>query len=92
MKIFFLKDLDSLNLFFIIKHSKLSVSKDGVVSHISYFLNKKCYNLFNFKINNFSDCNHEKISYSEWYKGMNFNFSFLNTNIDKAIRKISKNI
>ena len=68
------------------------MSKDGIVSHISYFHNKKCYNLFNFKINNLSDYNHEKISYSEWYKGMNLNFSFLNTNIDKAIRKISKNI
>ena len=90
--IFYLKDLDSLNLFFIIKHSKLSVSKEGVVSHISYFHNKKSYNLFNFKINNLSDYKHEKISYSEWYKGMNFNFSFLNSNIDKAIRKISKNI
>jgi len=90
--IFYLKDLDSLNLFFIIKHSKLSVAKDGVVSHISYFLNKECYNLFNFKIKTISDCNHEKISYSEWYKRMNFKFSFLNTDIDKAIRKISKNI
>ena len=90
--IFYLKDLDSLNLFFIIKHSKLSVTKDGVVSHISYFLNKKCYNLFNFKIKTISDCNHEKISYSEWYKGMNFKFSFLNTDIDKAIKKISRNI
>jgi len=90
--IFYLKDLDSLNLFFVIKNSKLSVSKEGVVSHISYFHNKKCYNLFNFKINNLSDYKHEKISYSEWYKGMNFNFSCLNSNIDKAIKKISKNI
>ena len=90
--IFYLKDLDSLNLFFIIKHSKLSVTKDGVVSHISYFLNKKSYNLFNFKIKNLSDYNHEKISYSEWYKGMNFKFSFLNTDINKAIKKISRNI
>ena len=90
--IFYLKDLDSLNLFFIIKNSKLSVTKDGVVSHICYFLNKKCYNIFNFKINTLSDFNHEKISYSEWYKGMNFKFSFLNSDIDKAIRKISKNI
>ena len=62
------------------------------MTHISHFFNKKSYNLFNFKINSLSDYNHQKISHSEWYKGMNFKFSFLNTDINKAIRKISKNI
>lgn len=90
--IFYLENINAKNLFFIIKESKINLAKEGIVSHISFFHNNKCHNLFNFKINNKSDALHEKISYSEWCKGMNFNFSFLNSDIKKATNKILKNI
>jgi len=88
--IFYLKNLNAFNLFYVIKFSVISLAKEGIVSHISFFHNKKCHNLFNFKINTIEDFYHEKISYSEWCKGMNFSFSFLNNDSDKAIRKIKK--
>lgn len=90
--IFYLKNVNSFNLFLILKESKINLAKEGIFSHISYFHKKKCHNLFNFKINSKEDIIHEKISYSEWCKGMNFNFSFLSNDINKASRKILKNI
>ena len=90
--IFYLENINAKNLFFVIKEAKINLAKEGIVSHISYFHNKKCHNLFNFKILSKSDFTHEKISYSEWCRGMNFNFSFLNDDIKKAARKILKNI
>jgi len=90
--VFYLENINSRNLFFIIKESQINLAKEGIISHISHFHNKKCHNLFNFKILNKDDIIHEKISYSEWCHGMNFNFSFLNNDVAKAARKILKNI
>ena len=70
----------------------MNLAKEGIISHISYFHNVKCHNLFNFKINSYDDYKFQKISYSEWSKGMNLSFSFLNSNIDKSIKKILRNI
>tara|TARA_Y100000590_G_scaffold468527_1_gene651580 strand:+ start:5590 stop:6618 length:1029 start_codon:yes stop_codon:yes gene_type:complete len=90
--IFYLKNINSFNLFLILKESEINLAKEGIFSHISYFHKKKCHNLFNFRISSKDDIMHEKISYSEWCKGMNYNFSFLNSDIKKASRKILKNI
>ena len=90
--IYYLKNLSSIDMFFLIKNSLISIAKEGIVSHISYFHNKKCHNLFNFKILNKDDFNHQKISYSEWCKDMNYSFSFLNNDVNKAIKKINKQI
>ncbi len=90
--IIYLKDINSENLFSIIKFSKKTLAKEGIISHISFFHSVDCHNLFNFKIKNINDYHHQKISYSEWCKGMNFKFSFLNSDVDKAIKKILKNI
>ena len=90
--IFFLDNINSENLFYVIKESNINLAKEGIYSHISYFLKKKCHNLFNFNINSKSDFIHQKISYSEWCKNMNFSFSFLNSDIIKSSRKILKNI
>ncbi len=92
LDIFYLDKIDSINLFFLLKESSINLAKEGIYSHISYFHKKKCHNLFNFPINTIEDVNHQKISYSEWCKGMNYKFSFLNSDIKKAVRKILKNI
>ena len=70
----------------------MNMAKEGLFGHISYFHNRKCHNLFNFQINSHEDFIHQKISYSEWCKNMKLSFSLLNNNINKATRKILKNI
>ena len=62
----------------------------GLITQISYLLDKKNINLFNFKIRNLEDYHHQKISFSEWYSNMNLKFILLNSDINKAIKKISK--
>ena len=91
-KTFYLEKVNALNLFYILKESKINVAKEGIVGHLSFFHQKKCHNLFNFDIKTKKDVYHQKISYSEWCKGMNFTFSFLNNDIVKSARKIYKHI
>ena len=90
--IFYLKNINSENLFYVLKESDMNLAKEGLYSHVSFFLQKKCHNLFNFKLHSKANIKHEKISYSEWCRGMNFSFSFLNSDIKKASKKIIKNI
>ena len=88
--VFYLKDLSGIDMFHIIKNSFISIAKEGIISHISFFHNKRSHNLFNFKISNKEDVRHQKIGYSEWCKGMKNSFSFLDSDLNKTIRKISK--
>ena len=91
-KIFYLKDLNGVDMFHIIKNSSMCLAKEGIVSHICFFHNVKCHNLFNFKIETTDDIKHQKISYSEWCKGMNFSFSLLNKDFSKTINKLKNHI
>ena len=91
-KTFFLDNINALNLFLVLNESNMNVAKEGIVSHLSYFHQKKCHNLFNFDLKTKDDVYHQKISYSEWCKGMNLSFSFLNKDIIKSTKKIYKNI
>ena len=90
--IYYLKELSGVDMFHIIKNSSMCIAKEGIVSHICFFHKKKCHNLYNFIIEKPEDIKHQKISYSEWCKGMNFSFSFLNKDINKTINKIKKQI
>ena len=88
--IFFLRNIDAKNLFLIIKKADKILCPHGLVTHISNFFEKNSVNMFSIKINNKSDYHHEKISFSGWYSNTGIKFIFLNNNINKAIRKISK--
>ena len=66
------------------------MSPHGLITQISYLLGKRNFNLFNFKIQNLNQYHHQKISFSEWYSNMGIKFTFLNNNIDKSLKKISK--
>ena len=90
--IIYLNDLDSFDMFHITKLAKFNIGPHGIISHLSYFHKVPSLNLFNFEIFNKADFVHQKISFSEWYKDMNFNFSFLNKNFSKTKKKIMKNI
>ena len=87
-----MENINSLNLFHLLKESEINLAKEGIFSHISYFHKTKCHNLFNFTIASKKDYHHQKISYSEWCKGMNIKFSFLNKDVKKSVRKILRNI
>ena len=88
--IIYLKDLSGIDMFHITKNSLINVAKEGIISHISFFHKKRSHNLFNFKISNKEDVRHQRIGYSEWCKGMENSFSFLNSNLNKTMRKVSK--
>ena len=88
--IYYLKDLSGIDMFYVTKNSFINIAKEGIISHISFFHKKRCHNLFNFKILNKEDVRHQRIGYSEWCKGMKNSFSFLNSDLNKTIRKISK--
>jgi len=86
----YLNKIDANNLFLIIKNANKILGPHGLLTQISYLFNKDSLNLFSFKINNKQDYYHQKISFSEWYSNMGIKFTFLNNDINKAIRKISK--
>ena len=86
--IFYLKNINAKHLYLLLKYSSINLAKEGLYGHISFFHNKKCHNLYNFQIDSDKRVLHEKISYSEWSKGMNIKFSFLNNDINKAANKI----
>ena len=90
--IYYLKELNGIDMFHLIKKSSFSIAKEGIVSNICFFHKVKCHNLFNFKIKESADIYHQKISYSEWCKGMNFSFSFLNKDVNKTINKLKNQI
>ncbi len=88
-KIIYLKNLDSLDMFQITKLADRNIGPHGILSHLSYFHKVPSLNLFNFKVLSKNDVIHQKISFSEWYKDMNFNFSFLNEDFLKTLKKIN---
>ena len=90
LNIIYLRKIDPKNLFLIIQKAEKILCPHGLVTQIAYLFNKKSINMFSFKINNINDYHHQKISFSEWYSNMQIKFTFLNEDIDKAIRKLSK--
>ena len=88
-KIIYLNNLDSLDMFQVTKLAKFNIGPHGILSHLSYFHKIPSLNLFNFEVSNKSDVIHQKISFSEWYKDINFNFSFLNKDFTKTLKKIN---
>ena len=91
-KIIYLKNLDSLDFFQVTKLAKYNIGPHGILSHLSYFHKVPSLNLFNFKVSSKKDMVHQKISFSEWYKDMNLNFSFLNEDFLKTLKKINTRI
>ena len=89
-RVIYLKKVDPLNLFLIIKKANKILGPHGLITQLAYLIGKQSINLFNFKIKSLNDYYHQKISFSEWYSNMGINFIFLNSDINKSIRKISK--
>ncbi len=89
-KTLYLKKIDPINLFHIVKNASKILGPHGLITQISNLLNKKSINLFNFRIKNLQDYHHQKISFSEWYSNMGIKFIFLNDDVNKSLRKITK--
>ena len=88
--IIYLHDINIENLFSLTKIAENILCPHGLLTHMGKFYNKKTLNLFNFEINNKSDLLHQKIAFSEWYKGKDLEFILLNKDRDRTIRKILK--
>ena len=89
-KTLYLKKVDPINLFHIIKNANKVIGPHGLITQISSLLNKKSVNLFNFEIKDIKDYHHQKISFSEWYSNMGIKFIFLNEDVKKSLKKIAK--
>ena len=88
--IIYLHNINSENLFSMIGYSKVVLCHHGLLTHMCKFHKKESINMFNFDIKDKVDVIHQKIAFSEWYKDMNIKFVFLNSNINRTIKKIIK--
>ena len=86
----FLDNNSGSNDVHIVKNASKILGPHGLITQISNLLNKKSINLFNFRIKNLQDYHHQKISFSEWYSNMGIKFIFLNDDVNKSLRKITK--
>jgi len=91
-KIIFLKDIDGYNLFDAVNKSSKVISPEGIISHMSYFLNKPLLALIHFKLNNRQEFKDQLISCKEWFPPNNYNYTVLKKNFSQSIRKISARI
>ena len=90
--IIYLHKINTENLFAIINVANNIISPHGLVTHMCQFYKKKSLNLFNYVIDGKKIFFEQKIAFSEWYKNMNIMFLFLDNNIYRSIKKITKNI
>lgn len=88
-KIIYLNNLNSLDMFHITKLAKFNIGPHGIISHLCFFHNVPSLNLFNFEISKKNDFIQQKISFSEWYKDMNFKFTLLNKDFLRTLKKIN---
>jgi hypothetical protein len=86
----YLHKINSEDLLGVVQKSNFVISPHGLITHMCNFYGKKSLNLFNFKICSSQDLKEQKIAFSEWYKNINLKFVFLNSDIDRSIRKIKK--
>tara|TARA_B100000700_G_scaffold63403_1_gene69926 strand:- start:2162 stop:3181 length:1020 start_codon:yes stop_codon:yes gene_type:complete len=87
--ILYLHDISGKDLFYVINQANNVICPHGLISHISSIYMKPTLALFNFEIKNKSDFLHEKVSLSEWYPKKSFNFTFLNRDFKRTMRKFN---
>lgn len=90
--IFFLKDIDGYNLFDAVNKSSKIISPEGIITHMSYFLNKPSLALMHFNLENRRDFINQVISCKEWFPPDNYNYTVLKKDFDKSLQKLSKRI
>ena len=91
-RIIFLKDIDGYNLFDAVNKSSRVICPEGIISHMSYFLNKPLLALIHFKLNNHQEFKDQLISCKEWFPPNNYKYTVLKKNFSQSIRKISARI
>ena len=90
--IFFLLDIDGAELFNVVKKSKIVIAPEGIISHMSYFLNKPLLTLMHFNIKNKLDLKNQLISCKEWFPPSNYDFIVLKKDFNKSINRILKRL
>lgn len=91
-KIIFLKDIDGFNLFDAVNKSSLIICPEGIISHMSYFLNKPLLALIHFKLKNHEDFKDQLISCKEWFPPNNYKYTVLKKDFFQSLRKINARI
>ena len=91
-KIIFLKDIDGYNLFDVVKKSSKVICPEGIISHMSFFLNKPLLSLIHFRLKNKQAFRDQLISCKEWFPPNNYNYCVLKKDFLKSINKISYRI
>lgn len=90
--VYYLKDLGSIDMFYVIKHAKMNLAKHGVVSHIAFFHNVKFHELITRHLIPMSQIIEVKSFLFEWCKGMQRGYSFINNDLEKVLRKLKNQI
>ena len=90
--VFFLKDIDGYDLFDVVKKSSKVICPEGIISHMSYFLNKDLLTLMHFDFKKPEDIKKQLISCREWFPPKNYNFCVLKKDLNKSLNKINKRI
>ena len=90
--VYYLKDLGGIDMFYVIKHAKMNLAKHGVVSHIAFFHDVKFHELITWNLTHMSQIIEVKSFLSEWYKGMQRGYSFINNDLEKVLRKLKNQI
>ena len=90
--VYYLKDLGGIDMFYVIKHAKMNLAKHGVVSHIAFFHNVEFHELITQSLMNMSQIIEVRSFFSEWCKGMQRGYSFINSDLEKVLRKLKNQI
>ena len=90
--ILFLKNIDGIDLYTVIKKSSEIIAPEGIITHIGYHLKKKILSLMHFNLNNRQDFINQIISCKEWFPPNNFDFIVLKKDYEASLRKLSKRI
>jgi hypothetical protein len=91
-KIIFLKDVDGYNLFDAVNKSSKVICPEGIISHMSYFLNKPLLALIHFKLKNRQEFKDQLISCKEWFPPKNYKYTILKKDFLQSMKKIKARI
>ena len=91
-EIYFLKDIEGLELFNLVKEANIVVAPEGIITHMAYFLKKPILALLHFNLKNKQDYINQIISCKEWFPPSNYNFTVLKKDFIKSINKLNKRI
>lgn len=90
--IYFLLDIDGVDLFNTVKNADKVVSPEGIISHMAYINKKPILAMLHFEIKNKKDIIQQLISCKEWFPPNNYDYIVLKKNLQSTIKKLTYRI